>query len=60
VIVFHEPDHRREQWVHGGWNLADDDVPHRPEPDPMSSAQARRYWQQLPPTSCTQCEAHGW
>jgi len=38
-----ETDHKREQYINGGWNLAaDDDVPRPPELDPMSSAQARR------------------
>jgi hypothetical protein len=46
VIVFHEPDHRREQWVHGGWNLTDDDLPHAPDCDPLSSAQHRRAWRE--------------
>jgi len=36
-------DTRRECWTAGGWNLAaDDDAPRPPEPDPLTSAQARR------------------
>jgi len=43
VINLTDADHKRETYINGGWNLAaDDDVPHRPEPDPMTSPQARR------------------
>jgi len=35
---------RRELWAINGWNIADDDLPNIPEPDPMSSAQSRRAW----------------
>jgi hypothetical protein len=37
-------DHRRECWVGGGWNLADDDCPRVPECDePMASGQRKRW-----------------
>jgi len=43
VITLTDTDHKRETYINGGWNLAaDDDAPRPPEPDPMSSAQARR------------------
>jgi hypothetical protein len=47
----------RESYIHGGWNLADDDAPRPPEVDPLSSAQARRYWR-LAPAAGHQSEAH--
>ena len=46
MIAFSESDYRREQLINGGWNLADDDRPRPPEPDPLSSAQARRAWRE--------------
>lgn len=52
VIAFTDSDTRRETYIHGGWNLADDDVPHRPEVDPMASAQSRRARRQSPPADC--------
>jgi hypothetical protein len=55
-----ESDHRREQWVYGGWNVGDDDAPKPPEPDPLSSAQSRRFWLQSAPTSSHQCEPYSW
>jgi len=43
VITLTDADHKREQYINGGWNLAaDDDAPRPPEPDPLSSPQARR------------------
>jgi len=43
VITFADNDTRRETYINGGWNLAaDDDAPRPPEPDPLTSAQARR------------------
>jgi len=39
VITFTDSDTRRETYILGGWNLADDDLLHPPEVDPMSSAQ---------------------
>jgi hypothetical protein len=59
MITFHPADDRRESWICGGWNLADDDCPRIPEPDPMSSAQARRFWKQSTPASGLQCDSHG-
>lgn len=49
VITFTDSDVRRECYILGGWNLADDDIPRRPEPDPMCSAQARRAWRECSP-----------
>jgi hypothetical protein len=58
MITFSDDQIRRESWICGGWNLADDDCPRIPEPDPMASAQARRFWR-LTPGDRTQCEIHG-
>jgi len=58
-MVFTETDNRREQWVWGGWYVGPDDVARPREPDPLSSAQARRFWAQLPETDCAQSEFHG-
>jgi len=35
---------RRECWIRGNWNLADDDEPRPPELSPLASGQARRAW----------------
>jgi hypothetical protein len=45
---------RRELWAMNGWNIADDDLPNIPEPDPMSSAQSRRAWRQHAPLAQAQ------
>jgi hypothetical protein len=58
VIVFTDSDTRRESYIHGGWNLADDDAPRPPDVDPLASAQARRYWLQSSPAAGHQSEAH--
>lgn len=60
MINFSDDQIRRESWICGGWNVGtvDDDCPRIPEPDPMSSAQARRFWR-LTPASGLQCESHG-
>lgn len=53
-MIYTEADNRRESWIAGGWNVgADDDVPHWPEPDPMSSAQSRRWWRLVVPGKCS-------
>lgn len=57
-MIYTEADNRRESWTAGGWNLADDDAPRPPEVDPLSSAQARRYWLQSAPASGDQCKPH--
>jgi hypothetical protein len=58
TMIYTEADNRRESWIAGGWNIrADDDAPRPPEVDPLSSAQARRYWR-LAPTAGHQSEAH--
>ena len=54
VMVFTETDNRRETWTAGGWNLADDDVTRRPEPDPLASAQSRRAWRESAPAGTAQ------
>jgi len=59
-MIYSEADNRRESWTAGGWNLADDDVPKWPEPDPLSSAQSRRFWLQSAPASGHQCEPYSW
>ena len=41
-----EQEHRRESFIHGGWNLADDDTPRPPELSPLASAQSRRAWRE--------------
>ena len=46
-----ELDSRREQWVYGGWNIG--------EPDPMASAQSKRFWAQLTPADGPQSQFHG-
>ena len=42
MISFDVTDQRRETWICGGWNLRDDDTPAPPEPDALTSPQARR------------------
>jgi hypothetical protein len=49
-----EHTNRRECYEWGGWYLADDDVPQRPELSPLNSAQARRAWKQSTPTRSAQ------
>jgi hypothetical protein len=41
-----EYDQRHELWASDGWHVVDDDVPHPPEADPLSSAQSRRAWRE--------------
>ena len=50
-MQFTELDRRREQWVYGGWNIG--------EPDPMASAQSKRFWAQLTPADGPQSQFHG-
>jgi hypothetical protein len=58
-MIYTEADNRRESWIAGGWNIrADDDASRPPEVDPLSSAQARRYWR-LAPTDRPEGEVHG-
>jgi hypothetical protein len=58
-MIYTEADNRRESWIAGGWNIrADDDAPRPHEVDPLSSAQARRYWR-LAPADTPQGEVHG-
>jgi hypothetical protein len=58
-MIYTEADNRRESWIAGGWNIrADDDAARPPEADPLSSAQARRYWR-LAPANRPECEVHG-
>jgi hypothetical protein len=59
AMIYSEAGNRRESWTAGGWNLSDDDVPKWPEPDPLSSAQSRRFWLQLAPADTAQGEIHG-
>ncbi len=60
TMIYTEADNRRESWIAGGWNIrADDDAPRPPEVDPLSSAQARRYWRQSSPADTAQGEVHG-
>lgn len=48
TVQLTEQHNRRETWVWGGWNLADDDdTPAPPEPDSLASAQSRRAWKQI-------------
>jgi hypothetical protein len=48
-MIYSEADNRRETYIRNGWSFADDDVPKWPEPDPLSSAQSRRYWRACEP-----------
>jgi hypothetical protein len=59
MITFSDDQSRRESWTAGGWNLADDDVPQRPEPDALSSAQSRRFWLQSAPADRAQRDVNG-
>lgn len=45
--------------INCGWYVCDDDYPRPPEVDPLSSAQARRFWNQLPPADRLQGEPYG-
>jgi len=42
VNTFKDAQYHSQQWITGGWCLRDDDTPAPPEPDPLSSPQARR------------------
>lgn len=45
---------RREHLAYHGWqDRPDDDLPNRPEPDDLSSPQARRAWQQAESVACS-------
>ena len=43
MITFNHDQRRRESYICGGWNIADDDLPHQPECDALDSAQRKRY-----------------
>jgi hypothetical protein len=58
MITFSDDQIRRDSYILGGWNLANDDIPRRPEPDPMCSAQARRAWRECEPLAQAQPLPH--
>ena len=58
VITFTATENRRETYIHGGWNILDDEAPLSPEVDSMASAQSRRFWAQLTKADGPQCQFH--
>jgi hypothetical protein len=59
VITFTATENRRETYIHGGWNILDDEAPLPPEVDSMASAQSRRFWAQLTKADGPQSQFHG-
>jgi len=51
VITFTATENRRETYIHGCWNIG--------EPDPMASAQSKRFWALSAPADGPQSQFHG-